>query len=229
MRRRALAIFLTLLCCSVGQAGVIYSISINTAPLIGHPAAPFALEFQLNDGKGTGDANNTAMLTGFSFGGGGPSGSPTLTGGATGNATSGITLTDSSFYNELVQGFTPGSILTFQLSLTTNVDTGGTPDQFSFAFLDKTATEIPTLASFVDVFVQIDITSANPTVQTFASDMSRGPAGGGSPINIAAPVVALVPEPTTILLSVFGLLTLLAWRRYPPQQSKSTCSRHIGP
>jgi hypothetical protein len=116
---------------------------MNTAPLAGHTAGPFSLEFQLNDGSGTNDGNNTASLSNFLFNGGAAVGSPTLNGGASGNLTSGVTLTDNSFFNQFIQGFTAGSTLSFRLSLSTNVGSGGTPDQFSFAILDKTGTEIP--------------------------------------------------------------------------------------
>jgi hypothetical protein len=199
-------------CFTVAHADVIYNISMNTAPLLGHPAGPFSLEFQFNDGSGTADSNNTAVLNNFLFNGGTPVGGPTITGGVAGNLTSGITLTDSSFFNQFIQGFTPGSALSFLLSLSTNVDTGITPDQFSFAILDKTGTEIPTLApSFFDVFVQIDITTANPPVQAFATNASRTPAGGGPPINIGAPTVSAVPEPSTFMLLSSGLVALF-WR-----------------
>jgi hypothetical protein len=205
-------------CLRTAHAGIVYDISMNTGPLGSHPAGPFSLEFQLNDGSGTNDGNNTAVLSNFLFNGGAAVGSPTLTGGATGTLTSGITLTDSSFFNQFIQGFTPGSALSFRLSLSTNVDSGATPDQFSFAVLDKTGTEIPTLApSFFDVFVQIDINSANPAVQTFGTDTSRSPAGGGGPINITAPTatpVNTVPEPDTLMLFSFAVAGLLCWRQW---------------
>jgi hypothetical protein len=204
------------LCTSVSQAGVVYDISMVTSPLIGHPAGPFSLEFQLNDGKGTGDANNTATLTNFLFNGGSAVGSPSLSGGASGSLTSGVNLIDNSFFNQFIQGITPGSVLSFRLSLSTNPDSGGTPDEFSFAILDKTGTEIPTLApSFFDVFVQIDIASRNPLVQTFGTDTSRNPAGGVGPINIAAPTATLVPvpEPTSTILVSVGLAAVTLWKR----------------
>jgi hypothetical protein len=216
MRRIALVVVFLCLSLNVGHAAVIYNISMNTAPLIGDAAGPFSLEFQLNDGRGVGDANNTANLTNFLFSRGAAVGSSTLAGGATGNLTSGVSLTDSSFFNQFVQGFTPGNALSFRLSLSTNVDSGGTPDEFSFAILDHTGTEIPTLASFFDVFVQIDINSTNPVVRTFATDTSRTPEGGGTPINIAAPTATLVssvPEPTMMTLTLSGLVALLGWKR----------------
>lgn len=230
MRRIGLLVLLLCLCgtFSLIQAGVIYNISMTTAALIGHPAGPFSLEFQLNDGSGTGDANNTAVLSSFLFGGGNASGGPTLTGGASGSLSTSVNLTDSNFFNQFIQGFTPGSSLKFQLSLTTNVDSGGIPDQFSFSILDKTGTEIPTLApSFFDVFVQIDINPLNPMVQTFASDTSRSPAGGGGPIAIAASIAApAVPEANTMVLVSSALAGLCVWRR---RYSKTPGARPISP
>src|SRR5579884_3177314 len=180
------------------NAAVIYDISITTAALIGHPAGPFSLEAQLNDGSGTNDANNTATMSGFTFGSGGPTGSPSLTGGATGSLSSSVALTDSSFFNQFIQGFTPGSTLSFKLSLTTNVDAGGVPDEFSLAILDKTAVEIPTTGP-ANALLIIDIDFSSPMVSAFATDTSTSPAAGGPPIRIAAPTVTLVttgvPEP----------------------------------
>src|SRR5271167_1357003 len=101
---------------AAARADVInYDMSMNTAPLIGHPAGPFSLEFQLNDGSGTGDDNNTAVLSNFTFGGGAPVGAPSLIGGATGDAGSSITITESSFFNQFIQQFTPGNQLDFDL------------------------------------------------------------------------------------------------------------------
>ncbi len=189
---------------SVSHA-VSYTVTVDTRPLAGQttPPAPFALEFQLNDGDGT--VNNTATLSNFNFGtGGSATGSPTTTGGATGNLSSTVTLTDSSFFNEFIQGFTPSStdLLSFLLNLTANVEPT-TPDAFSLAIFDSSGTGLPT--NFFDVFLQIDIT--NPlTINTYASDTSVSPPGCSTcpPIDIAMPTVesatAPVPEPSTLAL-----------------------------
>ncbi len=201
------------------QAGSItVSISMDTSPLIGHPAGPFSLGFQLTDGSGLGDANNTANLSNFQFGaGGGTSGSPTLLGGASGDLSSGVTLTDSGFLNWFDQSFTPGDALSFTLTLSTNVDVGGTPDEFSFSILDSTGTELPTLGGpFFDVFVAIDIDSGSPTIQTFASDPTQSPAAGGPPIDMGAPQGTVVPEPGALVLFSTSLVlaALLARKRF---------------
>lgn len=191
-------------------AEVLYRVGLNTTPLAGHAAGPFALNFQLNDGLGSGDANNTAVLSAFQFGpGGGPLGSPTLVNGATGSLASSITLTDSAFINSFTQGFTPGSQLSFLLRLTTNVDSGPTPDQFSFAILDRTGVELPTTNAFFDAFLTIDINSPNPTPAVFGSNTSRIPNGGGSVINTGVVQVQAIPEPASAGLLGAGLVLLL--------------------
>ena len=155
---------------------VSFTISVDTTPLVGNPAGPFALNLQLTDGGGT--ANNTATLSDFNFGGGSAGistcNATNCAGGA--SVTSPplvVTLTDDplfggSFLNQVILPFTPGNTgpLSFLLNLTTNVENGvGTsPDAFSLGVLDSSGLGIPT--SFLDAFVQIDIT--NPlTVATF--------------------------------------------------------------
>jgi hypothetical protein len=160
------------------RAALIYNVSLSTSRLISEAAGPFSLGFQFNDGSGPGDSNNTVILSNFQFGvGGSASGSPTVFGGASGNLTNGITLIDSSFLNALAQPFNPGSSLGFRLQTTTNVDAGGTPDEFSFSILDSSGAQIPT-NGFVDAFLILDIDSSNPTPQSFSSDPSRPPQGG---------------------------------------------------
>ena len=185
--------------CRAGN--VVYDVSMVTSPLIGDIAGPFSLAFEFTDGSGTGDGNNTALLSNFQFGSGGSaSGAPTLFGGATGDTSSGITLIDNSFFNALVQPFNPGSSLSFVLNTTTNVDVGDTPDEFSFFILDNTGSPIPTVG-LVGAFLVLDITSSSPTPQSFASDPTQAPAGGGDGITIAAPQdTSAIPEPGTFAL-----------------------------
>lgn len=209
----------------VAQADAIYDVSIDTSTLIGNAAGPFSLEFQFTDGSGLGDGNNTVTLAGFNFGaGGGPVGVIALgLGSVSGNLNSGATLTDSSFFNQLIQGFTPGSALSFQVDLTTNLDVGGVPDEFSFSILDNTGTEIPTLDSAgFDRILFADISSATPALLGFASDTSRNAAASGQPIGLSAPVITSpVPEPSArwLIACGLGMLTLLARSR----RSASVC------
>jgi hypothetical protein len=210
---------------------VSFTITIDTTGLAayGTPPAPFALEFQFNDGDGT--VNNTATLSDFNFGTGGAavgaptynctSGSGAACSGITGDLSSTVTLSDSSdFFNEFIQQFTPSSSdpLNFLLNLTTNVEPS-IPDSFSLAIFDSSGTGIPT--SFFDVFVQIDITSPL-AIATYASDTSISPPGCPTcpAIALSAPVVDLattpVPEPGTFVLllgGLFGLAATKCWKR----------------
>jgi hypothetical protein len=206
---KILAMWSTLLLAANAQAGVvIYDFTINTLPLMGNVAGPFSLGFQLADGSNAGDGNNAAVLSGFQFGGGGAAGLPVLVGSAFGDLSTTITLTDAMFPTFFIQGFNPGGSLQFQLSLTTDVDPGGTPDAFIFVILDSTLTPLPTTAGpFFDAFAQIVIDGPNPTVTAFASDTLR------SSIDLGAPSIqSAVPEPSSLLSAAtaffaFGLLS----------------------
>lgn len=215
MSRKALqilaAVILSVTAPMVAQGGVLYEVVLDTSPLVGHAAGPFSLEFQFNDGESTGDANNTVILSNFLFGTGGAVGAPILTGGVSGSLESGITFNDDTFFSQFSQGFTPGSMLSFTLYLSTNPDLSGTPDQFSFAILDNSGSELPSesyASSFFDVFAEIDIDSSRPLVRTFGSDTTRSPGGGGNPINLSAPKVSEAPEPGTPALSAIALAAL---------------------
>ena len=191
-------------------------ITFDTAGLVGHSAGPFALDFQLNDGSGTSDGNNSAVLTNFTFGGGSPLGSAILTGGASGDLSSTITIVDNAFLNGINQQFAPGASLSFRLQFTTNVDAGGIPDQFSWAITDATGAQLPTTAAGFDVFLLIDIDSSRPAIQTFGSDATRAPVAGGPPLSLAAPAhveIVGIPEPAAGVLLLSGLASLFGLRR----------------
>ncbi len=174
-----------------------FAVTLNTSGLVGNVNGPFSLAFVFTDGSGLGDANNTILLSGFTFGGGSAGAiDPSLSGGGeSGSLSTGVSLTDSSFFNAFVSAFTPGSALSFTLAMTTNVDAGGTPDQFSFSILDSSGftinTQDPTGANSL---LTVNIDSASPTIQTFASDFTP------------APTAAVVPEPATLLLLGTGLV-----------------------
>jgi len=193
-------------------AETIYDVSLDTSPLIGHPAGPFALEFQFNDGSGTGDANNVISISNFSLSGGKLTGPPQANGGASGDLSSLVTMTDSSFFNQYVEAFTPGTLMNFRLQITANVDSGGTPDEFSMSILDNSGSEIPTLGRGASLLI-IDINSSNPIPSAFASDTTRSPHAGGFPISLSAPVVTevgtSVPEPANCCLFGFVMLMLM--------------------
>lgn len=190
-----------------------WNVSLNTTPLIGNAAGPFSLELQFTDGSGLGDGNNAVTASGLALGGGALVGAPITFGSATGSLPGSVALSDTFFFNQYIQAFTPGTALSFTLSLSNNVDAGGAPDEFSFAILDRSGSEIPSQGA-ADALLLVDIDSPNPTPRSFASDTSRSTASG-EPIALTAATVTLaaVPEPSPIALLAAGLV-MLAMARF---------------
>ena len=181
---------------------MMYNVTLNTAPLIGHPAGPFSIGFEFADGSGIGDGNNFVVISNFNFGAGGPSGPPLTFGIAYGDLSSAVVMTDATPASVFIQSFDPGTTLSFLLQVTTNVD-AGTPDEFIMSILNKTFTPIPTTAaSPLSPFLQIDIDSSNPTVQTFQSDA----------VGVGQPLVSAVPEPSAVLSTLTMLCLVWATR-----------------
>jgi hypothetical protein len=171
------------------RAGIIDgSLSLDTSGLSG----TFEIAFILTDGSGTGDANNTILIDNVAFGGGSAGAvDPALTtSGASGSFASAVTITDSEFFNAFAQMFTAGTRMTFDFGLTTNVDAGGFPDQFSVALLQSDGTPIPSVDPSGAVLV-VNIDSARPAFQSFATDVTPAP---------TVTIAATVPEPSTLLL-----------------------------
>ena len=73
--------------CETAAADLIssYDVTLDTAPLVGHPAGPFYVYLEFIDGSGVGDANNTVTMTNVNFGGGSALGNPVSFGGVTGS------------------------------------------------------------------------------------------------------------------------------------------------
>lgn len=205
---------------SVSRANLMFDVTLDTSGLIGHPAGPFYVDFQLNDGSGNFAGVNTATISNFMFGDkGSASGNPQLFGGAMGDLSTGVTLKDdAAFINEFIEGFTPGSFLSFHVELTTNVDPGLTPDGFSFSILDSLLSPIPT-TNFADAFLFVNINSANLTVadlgnSIFAGDPNRAPLAGGDVISIGRPQIPGVPETgsaISMLLIALGAVSCFRW------------------
>ena len=193
----------------VATADLLLTETFDTSPLLTSPAAPFSLAFVLTDGGGSGDRNNTAMLSNFAFGGG-SAGAVFLTlGGATGDLLSGVTLTDSSFFNALSSSFTPGTTLGFQLALTTKIDPGGTPDQFSVVILRSDGSPVPTTdPTGANSLLTVNIDSALPGAMRFD--------------------LVGVPEPSSFLLLIPGLAILAGMRirRARPERVRPRSSHH---
>lgn len=207
-------------CAPVARAQLIFDVAVNTAPLVGHAAGPFSLFFTLTDGDAE---SNTITFSDFDFGTGSAMGTPFLTGGASGDLSASVTLTDSSFVNDFVQEFDPGALLKFRVTMTTNYSGSGSPDGFSWGVLDTSGMPLPMLsygAYGADAFMIVSIDGAAPVLNVFGSDSSLPPFGGGDEVEIAEPRVELVeipnnpvPEPSTYGLMAAALLGAVAWVR----------------
>lgn len=187
---RFVAIVAVVFCVAASAHASPMTFSFDTSSLLG--SSGLALNFQLSDGSGTNDGNNTAAITMFNFGGGagGAVSTVSVTGGASGSVGTGVHITDNSFFNSFSQAFTPGSVLSFTVDLSANVDSP-VPDQFSFAILGSDGFELPTSdPNGTNTLITVNIDSTNPSIQSYA-------------------LSSLVPEPGGLLLLTTGLGTLI--------------------
>jgi hypothetical protein len=197
------AILLLIFC----VAALADTLTLNTAPLESSGTGPFTIDLQFNSGNG-GDSTNTVTLSDFGFGGGSIDTTPSSSTGDINVVSSpfSVTLsTDTSFYNEVQFGFTPGSTLSFDVANTSNVDTTA-PDTFTFAIFDNTGNEIPTTSPY-EAFFELDLPTSGSGVTAIES------ASSGYSVDIAAPTYqsgssggggSAVPEPS-MLLPLMGL------------------------
>lgn len=184
-----------------GASTIQYYVDINTAALVGNASGPFSLDFQLNDGSGLGDANNTATINNFLFGAGGSTGTANLAGGAAGDLSSTVTLTDTTPFNEFYQTFNAGNTLTFNVTLTLTSDAGPTPDSFAIAILDSNLYNLPT-TRIGDSFLEVNL-GPTPSVTT---GFSTSPA-----VTVS---VTAVPEPGSLAWVSMGLMIFGLCRRF---------------
>jgi len=199
-------ILLAMMMASAALADITGTVTLNTSGLIFDPNGPFTLDFQLVENTAS---LNQVMLSDFSFGGGSMNTTPTsTTGGVTVDTSLPTVLLDgSSFLNDAQFAFTPGSTLGFSFDATANSDPAGT-DTFTFAIFDQNGVAIPTVNSFFDVFVEIDLPSPGfPSGITLSgSDLTR------TTIDVPTPVLASAPEPSGLMLLGTGLAGLFGTR-----------------
>lgn len=155
-------------------------VTVKTSGLIGHPAGPFSIAFALVDGSGLEDGKSTATVTNVNFGSGNALGNPFLVGGASGDLTSTVTITNNSVLSLFVQTFTPGDELSFRVSLTAGQGQRSSPTRLTFFIVDSSGTPLPTLAPAGDFFIGIDLTSEDPSPDVYGSDLSRPPFTGNA-------------------------------------------------
>ncbi len=191
---------------SAAQASVTYGISVDTSALTSLSAfSPFALDFQYNGGE----TGNTVTVSNLNYGiGGSFTNSPAASSfGAvvgdlsTGNIVLGNTSVNTYTFNEFFQGFTPGNLLSFDVTFASTTPTPNpTPDTFFFGILDKDLLSITT-NGLGDTLGSISIGS----IVSFTANSGTGAYAG---------VISAVPEPSTNLgLLALGVAALHVRRR----------------
>jgi hypothetical protein len=142
-------------------------------------------------------------LSNFVFTNGAPMGAANLFGGATGDLSWGVTLTDAlSFSNEFFQLFSATTTrVGFNVSITDNVEPG-IPDAFSMAILDSGLSNIPT-TGLGDSLLLVNIGSSPLHFSKIQQFSSTAPDAGVT--------VAATPEPGTIGLVLVSGFIVLVW------------------
>lgn len=210
--KKALPIYLGFVLTGTAYANSSFTVSFDTSGLMGSAAGPFTLNFQLTDGSGSDDGNNSVTLANFTLGGGSLQGVGSSLGNVSGDLSNQLAMTDDSFFTEFQQQFIPGSSLSFSLDLTNNVDSGGIPDQFSFLILDSSNTPIPTLgfSDFAnDVLLAVVFDSISPTPLVYATDPGLHPLAGGDPIVSSPPTLNPIGNPPPSTVPLPGSVSLL--------------------
>ena len=179
-----------------------FDVTLNTSSLSGTQV----LAFLLTDGDGVVD--NSATLSGFTFGGGAAQGTPDYLGstGVSGDLTSGIAMDDTSLATSIfTQDFTPGSSLSFLLNITNNF-AGGTPDTFAMEICNSTLTTCYSDDTSTGAMLVLNLLGGTLAPSSFILN-------GAMDQDLPAPVVTEgssgnVPEPSSLLLLAAALLSL---------------------
>ena len=198
-----------LLASPASRANLVYTVTLDVASLANNTNAPFSLDLALSSGGQPANGLNTVTLTNFLFTGGSVGAANFTSGTESGSMSSSVTLTSSTFDNELSQSFSSGvTRISFNVNETSNTD-NPFPDQFSVAILDGGLNNIPTTdPSGANTLILSNIA----TTQTLASVSAyRSTPGGEAP----GVVASAVPEPTSVasLFAGLGGLGLCAWKK----------------
>jgi PEP-CTERM motif len=180
-----------------------FDVSLNTTSLSG----PQILAFGFTDGDGV--ADNNVTLSGFGFGGGNAVGSPDYEGttGVSGDLGSTINMNDPVFTALFTQQFDPGSSISFLLNITNNF-AGVTPDAFAMYVCD-TSLNCYSDDTNTQAMLVLDLTGTPLSPSSFTLN-------GASAQGLPAPVVTVasgtstVPEPSSLLLLLGGVVALIA-------------------
>ena len=173
-----------------------FDVVVDTTPIF-NTAGSLAFDFL----EGSPAPNDTAVISNFSSDA--ALGAVTPSGDVSGNLLPGpLTLGDSQFFNEWLQGATFGNTISFVLSVGTT--SSATPDEFSFFLLDDTGSAFPTSdPSGANSMFFIELTGLNALPSVFTSSFASV---------TVTPVSAGVPEPATGATVLAGLAILLLRR-----------------
>jgi hypothetical protein len=192
-------------------ADEIVDVSVNTSSLQGQAGSE--VFFELTDGSGTGNGNNTATMSSFALGGGAVGAvDPFSTfGGASGGMGSSVSITDTSPDNQFAQLLTPGATLSFKLDLTTFVEPAGfAPDGLFMFMTDPNGNSIASTSdpSGFNSLLAVTFNSATPSLTNFDSSLVS--------ITSGAPAAAPEMDPHSAmsgLIFLAGCLAVLLARR----------------
>lgn len=176
-----------------------FQVTVDTSAFSGTPAS---LSWDLTDGDP--GVSTTAIITGFSTNGSFDAGQATSIGGVSGSLPGPVTITDTDFFNSLLQPVTLGPSVSFTLDMTTAASGQGVPDTLAFFLLTEDG-----LASLVASDLLGDALLA------FEADGTPGGllavAGETEPsVAVSATPTAVIPAPAALLLLAAALLLLPA-------------------
>lgn len=169
---------------------------------------------------GSPQLNNTAVIDSFLTNG--ILNTFSISGSVIGTLTPGpLTLTDSSFFNEWLQGFTYGSTISFNVKTGDSVSQGGIPDSFGFYLLDSNRNPFLTSdPSGADALFTIDLNGSQTTPTSFVSTVAQ--------VSIT-PVSNSLPEPSSLLLTLpFIVFVMLAISRRPAHSQENNVNYSRG-
>jgi hypothetical protein len=183
--------------------GATIQVTVDTSALSGTSAS---LGWDLTDGDP--GASTTAIITGFSTNGSFDAGQATRIGGVSGSLPGPVTITDTDFFNSLLQPVTLGTSVSFTLDMTTAASGQGVPDTQAFFLLTEDG-----LASLVatdllgDALLALEADGTPGGLLTTAGETEPS-------VLVSATRPTAIPAPAALLLLAAALLpSLLVARR----------------
>lgn len=180
--------------------------TIDTSSIAGTDAQ-LAFDFLAGDGAVLNSVTISNFLSDGTLGG------ASLIGSASGSLPGTVTLQNTGFFNEALQSILLGNSISFNFTLTENLDPSATiPDAFSVFLLDSSgSTLFPTTdPTGADALFAVDIDGTSTgNLNVYLAD-----SGITSPVTWSVNSSSTVPEPSVIFLLAAGLIGLGYKKRY---------------